>query len=250
MFAIARLAQSKPSIDIIVTFDDDGGMRYPGGKGKCYQRLINLMPPHQTYIETHLGAGAVLRHKKTAARNIAVDVDPAVHDTWTDHQVEGLELILGDASSYLNSFTYDGSELIYADPPYVTETRRRPKIYRYEYDQSQHEQLLRTLCSVPCKVMISGYDSALYNDMLHGWRKVTFTAKTHTDLREECVWMNYAAPQELHDSRYLGDTFRERQTIARRQSRLRDRIAAMESVERNDFLHWIAQTYGPAQEAR
>lgn len=62
--------------------------------------------------------------------------------------------------------------------------------------------------------------------------------------------MNYAAPQELHDSRYLGDTFRERQTIARRQSRLRDRIAAMESVERNDFLHWIAQTYGPAQEAR
>ena len=132
----------------------------------------------------------------------------------------------------------------------MTETRRRPKIYRYEYDQSQHEQLLRTLCSVPCKVMISGYDSALYNDMLHGWRKVTFTAKTHTDLREECVWMNYAAPQELHDSRYLGDTFRERQTIARRQSRLRDRIAAMESVERNDFLHWIAQTYGPAQEAR
>lgn len=225
-------------------------MRYPGGKGKCYQRLINLMPPHHTYIETHLGAGAVMRHKKAAARNIGVDLDPAVHDAWVDHQVEALELVEGDASNYLSSFSYDGGELIYADPPYVTETRRRPKIYRFEYDQAQHEQLLHTLGAVPCKVMISGYDSDLYNDMLHGWRKVTFMAKTHTDLREECVWMNYAAPKELHDSRYLGDTYRERQTIARRQSRLRDRVAAMDPIERSDFLHWITQTYGSVQEAR
>lgn len=237
-------------IDIIVTFGDDVCMRYPGGKGKCYQRLINLMPPHQTYIETHLGAGAVMRHKKPAARNIGVDVDPAVHGAWTGHPVEGLELIQGDASSYLSRFTYDGSELIYADPPYVTQTRRRAKIYRFEYDQGQHEQLLATLRRVPCKVMISGYDSALYNEALQGWRKVTFMAKTHTDVREECVWMNYAAPEELHDSRYLGDTFRERQTIGRRQSRLRDRISAMDPVERNDFLHWITQTYGSVQEAR
>ncbi|PMU22120.1 DNA methylase [Pseudomonas sp. GP01-A8] len=225
-------------------------MRYPGGKGKCYQRLINLMPPHQTYIETHLGAGAVMRHKKTAARNIGVDIDPAVHQTWATLDVQGLELVQGDASRFLGGFEFEGSELIYADPPYVTETRRRSKIYRFEYDLGQHEELLRTLSSAPCKVMISGYDNALYNETLQGWRKVTFMAKTHTDLREECVWMNYAAPQELHDSRYLGDTFRERQTIARRHSRLRDRVNAMDPVERNDFLRWITQTYGSVQEAR
>ncbi len=223
-------------------------MRYPGGKGKCYQRLINLMPPHQTYIETHLGAGAVMRHKKPASRSIGVDIDPKVHDAWANHGLEGLDLVQGDASTYLGAFTYNGNELIYADPPYVTETRRRPKIYRFEYDQAQHEQLLRTLRNVPCKVMISGYDSALYNDMLHGWRKVTFMAKTHTDVREECVWMNYAAPEELHDSRYRGNTFRDRQTIARRQTRLRDRISAMDPIERNDFVRWISQTYGSAQE--
>lgn len=237
-------------IDIIVIVDDDLLMRYPGGKGKCYQRLINLMPPHQTYIETHLGAGAVMRHKKLAKRNIGVDLDPAVHDAWADQAQEGLELVQGDASSYLSSFSYEGNELIYADPPYLTETRRRPKIYRFEYDHAQHELLLKILRGVPCNVMISGYDSPLYNQMLHGWRKISFMAKTHVDLREECVWMNYAAPQELHDSRYLGDTFRERQTIARRQSRLRDRVSAMDPVERSDFLHWITQTYGSVQEAR
>ena len=36
-------------------------MRYPGGKGKCYQHIINLMPMHDTYIETHLGGGEPYR---------------------------------------------------------------------------------------------------------------------------------------------------------------------------------------------
>lgn len=190
-----------------------------------------------------------MRHKKPAARSIGVDIDPGVHETWATLDVQGIELVQGDASSYLGGFEFEGSELIYADPPYVTETRRRAKIYRFEYDLAQHEQLLSTLRSVPCKVMISGYDSPLYNETLHGWRKVTFMAKTHTDLREECVWMNYAAPEELHDSRYLGDTFRARQTIARRQARLQDRIHAMNPVERNDFIRWVTETYGDAQEA-
>ena len=38
-------------------------MQYPGGKNNCYQQIINLIPPHDTYIEAFLGSGAVLRHK-------------------------------------------------------------------------------------------------------------------------------------------------------------------------------------------
>ena len=41
-------------------------IRYPGGKFRCYQRLLNLIPPHQDYIETHLVGGAELRHKAPA----------------------------------------------------------------------------------------------------------------------------------------------------------------------------------------
>ncbi|WP_414918702.1 DNA adenine methylase [Pseudomonas sp. IT-P4] len=191
-----------------------------------------------------------MRNKKTAARNIGIDIDPSVHKLWSEFDGRGnVELVQDDAASYISGFAYEGDVLIYADPPYLTETRRRSKIYRFEYDFEMHEQLLSTLRDVPCKVMISGYDSTLYNDTLYGWRKVTFLAKTHADVREECVWMNYAAPEELHDSRYLGDTFRARQTIARRQARLQDRIHAMDPVERNDFVRWVAETYGHAQEA-
>jgi len=48
-------------------------MNYPGSKGGVYQRLINLMPPHEVYIETHLGGGAVIRKKKPAKKNIGLN---------------------------------------------------------------------------------------------------------------------------------------------------------------------------------
>lgn len=224
-------------------------MRYPGGKGKCYQRLINLMPVHHTYIETHLGAGAVLRHKKPAIRNIGIDIDPGVHSLWkAEGATSFCEMVQADASAYLKSYLFDGSELVYADPPYLAETRRRSKVYRYDYDRAAHECLLDVLRQLPCMVMISGYESALYANVLKGWRSTRFAAKTHTGIREECVWMNFPVPTELHDSQYLGDTYRERQTIARRQARLRERINSLSPIERSDLARWMSETYGYAQE--
>jgi site-specific DNA-adenine methylase len=41
---------------------EEGHARYPGGKGGAgvYQTIINNIPPHDTYIETHLGGGNIL----------------------------------------------------------------------------------------------------------------------------------------------------------------------------------------------
>ena len=57
---------------------------YPGGKGGAgvYQTIINMIPPHDTYIETHLGSGAIMRYKKPAFRNFGIDIDPAVIESW------------------------------------------------------------------------------------------------------------------------------------------------------------------------
>jgi len=55
---------------------------YPGGKGSHYQKIINLIPPHSVYIETHLGSGAIMRHKRPAALSIGLDVNYGVlHET-------------------------------------------------------------------------------------------------------------------------------------------------------------------------
>jgi site-specific DNA-adenine methylase len=52
-------------------------MNYPGGKNGAgvYQQLINLMPPHHTYIEPFLGSGAILRLKRPAQASIGIDAD-------------------------------------------------------------------------------------------------------------------------------------------------------------------------------
>jgi hypothetical protein len=56
---------------------EDLRMSYLGSKGGSgvYQKIIAEMPPHDTYIETHLGSGAVMFHKPLAARTIGIDVD-------------------------------------------------------------------------------------------------------------------------------------------------------------------------------
>lgn len=61
-------------------------MGYPGGKSGpgVYHRLINLMPPHQTYIEPFLGGGAIMRLKRPARYNIGIDLDSRVIEAWAD----------------------------------------------------------------------------------------------------------------------------------------------------------------------
>jgi DNA adenine methylase len=219
-------------------------MRYPGGKGKCYQHFINLMPPHHTYIESHLGGGAVLRNKEPAKRNIGIDLDPNVIARWQISYPGLCELIEADAFQFLSTFPYSGEELVYVDPPYLPNIRRREKVYRFDYQQEQHETLLTLLRRLPCMVMVSGYDSSLYNELLAGWHKVTFSAKTHVDVRQECVWLNFEPASKLHDGRYRGATFRERQTIKRRRARMYDRIQCMDPVERNELIQWLSSKYG------
>jgi len=64
-------------------------MTFPGGKAGAgvYQTIINLMPPHQVYIEPFLGGGAIMRLKRPAALNIGVDLDPAVVEGWRNNLV-------------------------------------------------------------------------------------------------------------------------------------------------------------------
>jgi DNA adenine methylase len=218
-------------------------MRYPGGKGKCYQHLINLMPRHSTYIESYLGGGAVLRHKLPAKRNIGIDSDHNALARWQDVLPDHTELVNANAIDFLTQFPFVGNELVYCDPPYLPETRRGGRLYRHEYDASDHERMLDVLLKLPCMVMLSGYANALYAERLSHWRTHTFMAKSHTDRRQEVVWMNFAKPTVLHDTRFCGANFRQRQGIQRRRQTLQRRISAMGSYERTDLIQWMSITF-------
>ncbi len=218
-------------------------MHYPGGKGRIFQHVINLMPPHRVYIETHLGGGAVMRNKRPAAHSIGIDVDKQVIRTWSQRDDLGVELRCERAEDFLAQYRFQGDELIYVDPPYHPGTRRQARVYRHDYAVEDHARLLALLTSLPCKVILSGYANDLYDEWLQGWRTRTFTAKTQTDLREETLWFNFESPQVLHDNRFVGETFRARQTTRRRLQRLQEKFIRMDPVERAAFTQWLGETY-------
>lgn len=185
-----------------------------------------------------------MRNKKPAERNFGVDLDASVIRRWQTLHPATCTLVNSDAVEFLTGFAFNGDELVYADPPYVTSTRRRAKIYRHEYDDADHERLLRVLVTLPCKVIISGYESALYNEALANWRCAGFSSMSHTGVRAEMVWYNFDTPQQLHDATYLGNSFRDRQTIRRRHDRLLDRFARMAPVERHHVLDLLNSRFG------
>jgi DNA adenine methylase len=220
-------------------------MYYPGGKGQFYQKYINLMPPHEVYIESHLGGGAVLLKKRQAKKNIGIEIDPNVIERWSTTPQENLELIHGDAVEYLKSYHFTGKELVYCDPPYLRETRKKYyPLYKYEYTYEQHVELLEVIKSLPCMVMISGYESTLYKQYLKSWHTHCFQAFANHHMATEWIWTNYPIPPaELHDYRYLGDNFRERERIKLRSKYWLTRLKKMPVLERNALFSDISAVF-------
>lgn len=213
-------------------------MRYPGGKGQAgtYHKIINLMPPHEVYIETHLGGGNILERKKPALATIAIDADAALIDQWRKRNIAGVTLIHGDAAAFIKTYPFTGNELVYSDPPYVMSTRRGGKIYRHEYTDQDHEQLLSSLLAIPACVMLSGYRNAMYDDSLKAWNRIDFQAMTRAGPAIESVWFNFEQPQILHDVSYAGHDFRERERIKRKKLRWRAKLQSLPSIERQAIL--------------
>ena len=97
---------------------------------------------------------------------------------------------------------FDSPEtLIYADPPYIHATRSQKRCrlapstgYAHEMDDGAHAALLAMLLDAESMVVLSGYATPLYDEMLSGWRRLELD--THADgarPRTEVLWINPAA---------------------------------------------------------
>jgi len=243
--------------------------QYPGGKNGpgVFQRLINQIPPHSVYIEPFLGGGAVMRLKRPALLNIGVDLASGPIATFggaADRQASPLwalpdplvgngdssggiarsgdvrsifRFVRADGIDFLASYAFTGSEFVYCDPPYMHARRGRADLYQFEMSNNEHVRLLRTLKRLDCAVMLSGYFTPLYARELHGWRSTTFQTMTRAGrTATEWLWMNYPEPVALHDYRYLGEGFRERERIKRKKLRWVNRLRRMPLLERRALL--------------
>lgn len=240
-------------------------LKYHGGKYYLRHKLLELMPPHSTYVEPFFGGGQFFFFKTPSKREIINDSNPHLMQMWETIKsspkplIEILQKTPYDESSFdwarygsisgspeenaartfiryrqslgargksfavpsknrlrrgmpdnesawlsaldlipANSARLKGVEisslpyqfalvedspdtLFYMDPPYLPETRVAKKVYDWEMSYDEHEELLRLICSLSGRVMLSGYDSPLYDKYLGGWR------------REEVKMANHAA---------------------------------------------------------
>lgn len=218
-----------------------GGMNYPGGKAKTFQHIINLMPPHEVYIEPFLGFGSVIRQKSRSPKEIALDLNPKVlqDEFFTANSILTLNQ---DAVAFLRAYKFEGHEVIYCDPPYYPSTRKRERVYKFDFNEQDHVDFLEVISKINARVIISGYASEIYNKYLSSWNFYTFKAKAHDGVRDECVWYNFARPAELHDYAYLGSNFRDRQKIKRRLERVKNRLEELTAQERAYLLSWLKET--------
>jgi len=108
----------------------------------------------------------------------------------------------------------DSDSLIYVDPPYLHKARRSKdkrhkngaprRQYAHEMSESEHIKLALLLRSLRAGVIISGFDSPLYDSLYDGWRKIKHPASA------ECLWIKQsrhceqlnlcALLQKLHQS--------------------------------------------------
>lgn len=220
-------------------------MTYPGGKSSSgvYQRIINQLPPHELYIEPFLGSGAIMRLKRPARNSIGIDINQDVVTAFSDYadHIPGCTVICADAIFWMATNTIPDDALIYLDPPYLRHTRRQQgRIYRYELSDQQHQELLEIIKGLSCSIAISSYPSVMYETALSDWRVITYQTRTRGSYTAtECLWLNYPKPQALHDYRYLGTNYRDRERIKRKQTRWRRRLQDMDPTERYAMLSVI-----------
>lgn len=105
-----------------------------------------------------------------------------------------------DYRSLIKRFNRPGV-LWYFDPPYMTAVRGKSsnkRGYRHTFNDQDHIDLLGEIMKLKGYVVISGYDTELYNDSLIGWNQVTKqTLADSRTSRTECLWMNYSLQQKL-----------------------------------------------------
>lgn len=171
----------------------------------------------QFYIRLNMGYGAKTTGEKVGWKNDIQGREKAYAvENWkrlpdqllkVAERFRGVQIEHMQAEKLIPRFNNSGT-LIYVDPPYLLEARGGRKYYRSEMgDTSSHVNLLEILKQHRGPVVISGYDSEIYNSCLKGWHKESINSYTQNRLpRTEVLWMNFVpAGQQMSIDEWLNN---------------------------------------------
>ena len=108
-------------------------------------------------------------------------------------RLKGVQIESRPALQVIRKFNHD-NVLIYADPPYLLNTRGG-KQYRHEMTEQDHVDLLAALLQHKGPVILSGYPSEMYDRELKHWHRITRKSyNQNSDPRTEVLWCNFDMP--------------------------------------------------------
>lgn len=113
-------------------------------------------------------------------------------------RIANVSLEARDALEVIADYGRHSGVLIYADPPYLGSTRSSRQYLVEMSRDSEHRDLASALRGCEATVVLSGYDSPLYQELYPDWHRVSFATYTgqgnHTaernDRRTEVLWAN------------------------------------------------------------
>ena len=116
---------------------------------------------------------------------------------YVKNRLNNVNLQNQDAFTLMPQYLDNPNCLMYLDPPYLTSTRVFKKAYKHEFDLKDHERLANMISSAKAKIILSGYNSDLYEKWFRNWNKATKDVANHSSQiknktrKKEVLWMNY-----------------------------------------------------------
>lgn len=152
----------------------------------------------RTLVRYHQSFGTS-NSSKNSWRNVQTYGGPRCATMWNDlpeiivsccERLKNAQIENTDAITLIERYNSPNT-LIYLDPPYLQSLRKK-NMYANEMSLSEHEILLKKIKSSNSMIIISGYDSDLYNTELNDWRTDEKITITQMGLRRvEKLWINF-----------------------------------------------------------
>ena len=160
----------------------------------------------RTLVRAFMGFGTTaMRESRTGFRARTYkrnQTGPADWASWPDQilafvaRLQGVTIERMDAVDCIR--LHDGPDvLFYVDPPYLEKTRTAGlRSYRHEMTDDDHARLLDVLLDVQGMVVLSGYQSRMYDEALLGWRRVERDVLADRGARRtEVIWISPNVPE-------------------------------------------------------
>lgn len=173
-------------------FDDAHQNRGTSDLDRAYRFAIRSKMGHgfKTYQKTGFKVDVYARERSYCVgcwNRLPGDLSEAAQ------RLKGVQIENRPALEVIQKFNHD-NVLIYADPPYLLNTRGG-KQYRCEMTEQDHVALLDALKQHKGSVILSGYPSELYDRELSGWSIIARKSyNQNAAQRTEVLWCNFEVP--------------------------------------------------------